>query len=57
MNTIAAASEYSWKSMNSMAVPSQPDAAALLRSRVVRVTGPDDPVVVVLSVIVNSVAP
>ena len=40
LKTIAAASEYSWKSMNSMAVPIQPDTAALTRSVVLRVTTP-----------------
>src|SRR5262245_13934161 len=40
LKTMAAASEYSWKSMNSMAVPSQPETAALVRSRVVRVATP-----------------
>src|SRR4051794_37616255 len=40
LKTMAAASEYSWKSMNSIAVPSHPDTAALVRSRVVRGTGP-----------------
>ncbi|GAA4862272.1 hypothetical protein GCM10025787_54220 [Saccharopolyspora rosea] len=53
-NTMAVASEYSWKSMNSIAVPSQPDTAALLSSRVVRLTTPGDRV---LSVIVCSFAP
>jgi hypothetical protein len=45
--------------MNSMAVPSHPDTAALVRSRVVRVATPGGSVLVlsvVLSVIVNSVA-
>ena len=40
LKTMAAASEYSWKSMNSMAVPSQPDTAALVRSRVDLVATP-----------------
>src|SRR4051794_13336480 len=40
LKTIAAAREYSWKSRNSIAVPSQPDTAAFVRSRVVRVTTP-----------------
>ncbi|WP_281424387.1 hypothetical protein [Pseudonocardia nigra] len=40
LKTMAAASEYSWKSMNSIAVPSQPDTAALLRSPVVLVAAP-----------------
>ena len=38
LKTIAAASEYSWKSMNSIAVPSQPETAAFFRSLVLRVT-------------------
>src|SRR3954447_255611 len=40
LKTIAAANEYSWKSMNSSAVPSQPETAAFFRSLVVRVTTP-----------------
>src|SRR3954469_10484132 len=40
LKTMAAASEYSWKSMNSIAVPSHPDTAALVRSRVVRCAAP-----------------
>lgn len=54
LKTMAAASEYSWKSMNSIAVPSQPDTAALVRSRVVLCAGPAGSVRV-LSVIMNSV--
>src|SRR5690606_37418582 len=38
-NTRPAASEYSWKSMNSSAVPSQPDIAARARSPVLRSAG------------------
>src|SRR5689334_2758234 len=55
LKTMAAASEYSWKSMNSIAVPSQPDTAALVRSRVVLVTTPVG-AAWVLSVIVCSIA-
>src|ERR1044072_2598154 len=52
LKTIAAASEESWKSMNSMAVPSQPETAALVRSRVVRSAAGDGSVVVVPSLVV-----
>jgi hypothetical protein len=38
LKTSAAASEYSWKSMNSSAVPSQPEMAARTRSPVDRLT-------------------
>ncbi len=55
LKTMAAASEYSWKSMNSIAVPSHPDTAAFVRSRVVLVATPPG-VACVLSVIVCSVA-
>ena len=34
LKTMAAASEYSWKSMNSMAVPSQPETATFASSLV-----------------------
>ena len=55
LKTMAAASEYSWKSMNSIAVPSHPDTAAFVRSRVVLVATPPG-AACVLSVIVCSVA-
>ena len=39
LKTMAAAREYSWKSMNSMAVPSHPETATLASSLVGLVSG------------------